>query len=233
VHSPEFGFEKVAGNVRRAIRDNGIRYPVVQDNDLATWTAWGNQYWPAEYLIDARGHVRHAHFGEGDYASSEAAIRALLAERGARVGAARAHARDVTPVSRRMTPETYVGARRAQGFAGTPPTMGLHVYAPPAGRLPLNAFALGGTWDIGQEAASAVRDATLTASVQARFVYLVLSPPGHGAGSVTVRLDGGAPRRIIVDRQRLYTLAALPRAGRHALHLAFGDGTQAFAFTFG
>ena len=82
VHSPEFGFEHDAGNVRRAIAANGIRYPVAQDNDLATWDAWNNAYWPAEYLIDAQGRVRHASIGEGDYAGTEHAIRALLAERG-------------------------------------------------------------------------------------------------------------------------------------------------------
>jgi cytochrome c biogenesis protein CcdA/thiol-disulfide isomerase/thioredoxin len=86
VHSPEFSFEKDAGNVQRAIASFGIRYPVVQDNNLATWSAWGNQYWPAEYLIDARGKVRHVHFGEGEYDKSEQAIRSLLAERDGRVG---------------------------------------------------------------------------------------------------------------------------------------------------
>jgi cytochrome c biogenesis protein CcdA/thiol-disulfide isomerase/thioredoxin len=233
VHAPEFGFEHDAGNVARAIRDNGIRYPVVQDNDLKTWDAWGNQYWPAEYLIDARGHVRHAQFGEGDYGGTEAAIRALLAERGARVGAARAHAHGVTPVSRLTTPETYVGARRAEGFAGRPPTEGLATYDPPT-ELPLNAFALGGTWDVAPEYARAARDATLTATVQARFIYLVLSPGDDGRpGAVTVSLDGGPGRRITVARQRLYTLAALPSDGRHRLHLAFADGTRAYAFTFG
>jgi len=233
VHAPEFGFEHDAGNVARAIRDNGIRYPVVQDNDLKTWDAWGNQYWPAEYLIDARGHVRHAHFGEGDYAGTEAAIRALLAERGAHVGAGRAHAHGVTPVSRRTTPETYVGARRADGFVGRPPTEGVGLYDPPQD-VPLNDFALGGTWDVSQESAEAYRNATLTAEVQARFIYLVLSPRDDGRpGAVTVSLDGGPGRRIAVDRQRLYTLAALPRDGRHRLHLAFADGTRAYAFTFG
>src|SRR4051794_18832867 len=232
VHSPEFGFEHDAGNVGRAISDNGIRYPVVQDNDLATWNAWGNQYWPAEYLIDARGHVRHAHFGEGDYGGSESAIRALLAERGARVGEARARARGVTPVSAATTPETYVGAARAQGFAGRPPTPGVATYGAPRD-LPLNAFALGGTWKIGAQPAQAARDATLHAEGQARVIYLVLSPPDGHAGAVTVRLDGGPPRRIAVDHQRLYTLAALPRNGRHRLDLAFADGTRAYAFTFG
>jgi cytochrome c biogenesis protein CcdA/thiol-disulfide isomerase/thioredoxin len=234
VHAPEFGFEHDAGNVARAITANSINYPVVQDNDLATWNAWGNQYWPAEYLIDARGRVRNSHFGEGDYAGSERAIRALLAERGAAVTAAHAQPRATTPVSASTTPETYVGVARAQGFVGTPPTKGTQAYRPPAGALPLNAFALGGTWSIGDEAATAVNVATLSATVQARFVYLVLSPPPGGRrGHVDVALDGHPSRSITVDGQRLYTLVTLPRDGRHRLGLRFTPGTSAYAFTFG
>ena len=87
VHSPEFAFERKASNVERAIGQNHIEYPVANDPEMATWTAWSNQYWPAKYLIDARGHVRYAHFGEGDYEETEAAIRELLREAGS--GAAR------------------------------------------------------------------------------------------------------------------------------------------------
>src|SRR3954454_6761582 len=234
VHAPEFGFEHDAGNVQRAIENNHIAYPVVQDNNLSTWNAWGNQYWPAEYLIDARGEVRHTHFGEGDYGQTESAIRALLAERGTAVSATRARPHGITPVGRTATPETYVGTARAQGFVGTPPTQGTHTYTPPAAAPPLNGFALGGTWTIGDEPATAGPRATLDATVQGRFVYLVLSPPSPSrAGAVTVTLDGGRPRTIRVDRQKLYTLAALPRTGRHRLHLAFARGTSAYAFTFG
>jgi cytochrome c biogenesis protein CcdA/thiol-disulfide isomerase/thioredoxin len=234
VHAPEFGFEHDAGNVASAIKTNAIKYPVVQDNDLKTWDAWGNQYWPAEYLIDATGHVRETHFGEGDYDKSEAAIRSLLAERGATVGATMAKPRDVTPVGAAATPETYVGAARAQGFAGTPPTAGTKTYKLPGGALPLNAFALGGRWAIGDEPATAVAHARLDATVKSRFVYLVLSPPSAGkAGAVDVRVDGGKARRITVDRQRLYTLASFGKTGRHAISLSFAPGTSAYAFTFG
>src|SRR3954452_28615 len=102
VHSPEFAFEKDAANVRRAISAAGLRYPVVQDNDLRTWQAWGNQYWPAEYLVDAQGHVRYTSFGEGDYDKTEHAIRRLLGARGAM-----AHPREVVVPSTETTPETY------------------------------------------------------------------------------------------------------------------------------
>ena len=122
VHAPEFAFEKKASNVERAVRQNGIRYPVAQDNAMATWDAWGNQYWPAKYLIDQRGHVRYVHFGEGDYEETEEAIRSLLREPGAmsRPG------RTVT-AGERATPETYLGAARAEGFT-TPPVVGTKRY---------------------------------------------------------------------------------------------------------
>ena len=87
VHSPEFPFEKDAGNVEEAIARNGIRYPVVQDNDLATFTAYGTEFWPAEYFVDARGRVRYVHFGEGEYDEKEKVIRELLAEAGHRSAA--------------------------------------------------------------------------------------------------------------------------------------------------
>ena len=115
VETPEFGFENDANNVRDAIGQFGLRYPVVQDNEMGTWNAYGNQYWPADYLIDADGHVRYAAFGEGDYAKTETAIRALLAEEGGRVGG-RGHPPDVVVPSSQATPETYIGTARAEGW---------------------------------------------------------------------------------------------------------------------
>jgi len=219
VHSPEFSFEKDAGNVQNAVHSYGIRYPVVQDNDLATWQAWGNQYWPAEYLIDAQGRVRHVHFGEGEYTQSEDAIRSLLAERDGRLGAmAKPH--DPYTISAQATPETYLGSARAQRWAprGTP-----------AASLPLSHFALGGDWRVTPEDATAVRSATLAAHVLARHVYLVLG----GRGDVEVEVDGRHTKTVHVTRQRLYTLAGFPRAGEHVLRLTFAPGISGFAFTFG
>src|SRR3954453_14503023 len=116
VHSPEFGFEKKATNVERAIAQNGLRYPVAQDNELATWNAWSNQYWPAEYLIDARGHVRYVNFGEGNADKTEAAIRALLADAGAKdLGGDAKPDMEYDP-SAEATPETYLGSDRAERF---------------------------------------------------------------------------------------------------------------------
>ena len=116
VHTPEFAFEREAGNVKRAIAQNDLRYPVAQDNRYGTWNAWGNQYWPAKYLIDAEGHVRYTHFGEGNDRQTEEAIRALLAESGREGlgGFSQAEAETADPATR--TPETYLGSDRAEGF---------------------------------------------------------------------------------------------------------------------
>jgi thiol-disulfide isomerase/thioredoxin len=233
VHAPEFSFEKDAGNVAAAIRQNGVKYPVVQDNDLATWTAWGNQYWPAEYLIDATGQVRSAHFGEGDYDRSEAAIRALLAERGDGDLGATARAAGVVTPSAQATPETYLGAARAERFLPAAPTPGTHTYGTYSLALPLSHFTLRGTWRITAESATAVRGARLDANVQARRVYLVLSSAGGRARRVRVALDDRAYRTVTVRGQRLYTLVDLARDEHHRLTLRLDPGVSGFAFTFG
>jgi thiol-disulfide isomerase/thioredoxin len=242
VHSPEFPFERDAGNVAAAIEREGIRYPVAQDNALATWDAWGNQYWPAEYLIDARGQVREAHFGEGQYDRTEAAIRALLREAGHPNPGAMAAPRGVVHPTFQATPETYLGRARAERF-DPPPQPGTRTYAAP-GELKTSHFALSGTWTVDDVAATAGARAAIQASIVGKDAYLVLSPPHGGVGRVTVALDGrpipadhagadvhgGAVR---VDRQRLYHLVSAPRGERHRLTLRVGPGVSAFAFTFG
>ena len=121
VHTPEFAFERKTANVRSAIAQNKLRYPVVQDNGYGIWNAFGNQYWPAKYLIDARGRVRYTHFGEGGYEATESAIRALLAEAGdRRLGARAGRARAIAPGKGAQTPETYFGSKRAQGWLVAP-----------------------------------------------------------------------------------------------------------------
>ena len=243
VHTPEFAFEHDAGNVARAIRQFGLRYPVVQDNDMGTWNAYGNQFWPADYLIDARGQVRNATFGEGDYARTETAIRALLAEAGRGVGAD-SRPRGVVAPSLKTTPETYLGTARAEGWLKAP-VFGRYEYGPPAGGpLALNEFAYSGTWDVRQQGATAVSGAAIDVQFEARNVYLVLSSRGERPRALAVLLDGrpiaaahagadvkGASVRVV--RQRLYTLVSLPRAGRHRLTLRFAPGVAGYAFTFG
>ncbi|MDQ3677393.1 MAG: cytochrome c biogenesis protein DipZ [Actinomycetota bacterium] len=246
VHTPEFAFERKASNVRDAIAREGLRYPVVQDNEFGTWNAYGNQYWPAKYLIDAKGQVRYTHFGEGDYKETEAAIRTLLAEAGTRdVGAAAAPGRQPATAGRYATPETYLGSARARSFSPVGPRDGTHDYTPSSpGRLARDTLTLGGRWAVDRESARAVRGATLSARVFGRSVYLVMSSRANRPRRVRVLLDGGPiPRAVAGDdvtgatvtvrRQRLYRLVSLDRVEEHVLTLRVPPGVSGYAFTFG
>ena len=232
VHTPEFSFEHDAGNVAGAIASNGLRYPVAQDNDYATWNAYGNQYWPAEYLIDARGHVRHTTFGEGGYRETERAIRALLAEAGHHDLGGMAQGRAIVPSAAEATPETYLGAARSDGWVGIPPSPGRHNY-PAVGGLGLNEFALSGTWGVTGQSATAVRDSRIDVAFQAAHVYLVLSSGANRPRPLQVLLDGRPIRTVTVRAQRLYELVSLPTAQQHRLTLRFAPGLAGYAFTFG
>jgi cytochrome c biogenesis protein CcdA/thiol-disulfide isomerase/thioredoxin len=243
VEAPEFAFEKQASNVRDAIAQFGLRYPVVQDNELGTWNAYGNEYWPADYLIDAKGQVRYASFGEGDYEKTETAIRALLAQADYQVGAKSRPTGVIVP-SEVATPESYLGTARAQGFVKAP-LAGTHDYgAPPARGLELNQLAYSGTWNVGAQPAEAVSEAGLDLHFEAKDVYLVLSSPGERPLQARVLLDGrpipaadsGADVHdgvVTVRRQRLYSLVSLPGDESHELQLRFADGLVAYDFTFG
>src|SRR3954451_9931191 len=221
VHTPEFPFEKDAGNVRSAIAQNGIRYPVAQDNDYATWNAYANQYWPAEYFLDARGRVRLVHFGEGDYGAKERAIRELLAERGdGSLGAVtRVHAQE--PSATQITPESHLRADQAERFVNGPIARGTHDYGSASGSLPLSALRYRGRWAVAGESARAATGAGLDLRFGARRVFLVLGSAGR-ARHVRVALDGrplearlsGADvhgSAATVSFQRLYRLVSLPR----------------------
>jgi cytochrome c biogenesis protein CcdA/thiol-disulfide isomerase/thioredoxin len=242
VHSPEFPFEKDAGNVEEAIERNGIEYPVVQDNDLANFTAYGSQFWPAEYLIDARGRVRSVDFGEGEYGEKEQAIRDLLAEAGHPVGAGGSGAHGIAPSPGVTTPETYLGAARAERFTNPMLSPGLHDFTAPAS-LPPDEFAYRGRWRITLESATAAGGSSLDLNFGARRVYLVLGSPGHSR-RMQVLLDGrpissadaGADVHggaVTVTAQRLYNLVDLPSVSHHVLTLKPEAGVTAYAFTFG
>jgi len=242
IHSPEFPFEKDAGNVEEAIERNGIRYPVAQDNDLATWTAYGNQYWPAEYFVDARGRVRYAHFGEGSYGEKERVIRELLAEAGRPVARRESGAHGIVPSAGVTTPETYLGAARAERFVNPELSPGTHDFgAPPS--PPPNEFAYRGRWRITLESATAAGGAGLDLRFGARRVYLVLGCHGR-ARRMRVMLDGrpipaadaGADVHggvVRIRGQRLYSLVDLPRVEQHLLELRPEAGISGYAFTFG
>jgi thiol-disulfide isomerase/thioredoxin len=165
VHSPEFPFEREADNVADSIEQNGLRYPVVQDNELGTWNNFANQYWPAKYLIDSRGQIRFTHFGEGEYDRTEEAIRTLLAEAGddrlGKLSSARGETADPTLA----TPETYLGAARAEGFVNGRFATGINDFGLAGNRvidrLPANAFAFQGRWRHSLDDATAISNARL------------------------------------------------------------------------
>ena len=246
VHTPEFGFERKDSNVVAAIKRQGLRYPVVQDNEYGTWNAFGNQFWPAKYLIDHQGRVRYFHAGEGDYAETEAAIRALLVAAGDRRLGAAARPRGTIETSGHVaTPETYLGSARAKGFSPVGPTAGTRDYrSARAADLPRSVFSLGGRWRVDRESARAVRGATITARIIGRAVYVVLASAGARPRRVHVALDGhpigaadaGADVRdavVTVRGQRLYRLVELDEVEEHVLELRVQPSVSGFAFTFG
>ena len=227
VHSPEFAFEREEANVRENADELGIEYPIALDNRFGTWSVWNNQYWPAKYLIDRKGHVRYYHFGEGDYAETEEAIRELLASRGTTLPTA-STLEDESPHGL-VTPESYLGYERLARYAGTPVVRDQEAaYELPA-ELADNELAYGGRWTVEDERAIAGRDARLRLAYRARDVFLVLT----GRGSVDVLLDGERPRRVRVAGDRLYTLVDRDELSDHELELRFSPGVAAYAFTFG
>ncbi|MCR6711409.1 MAG: cytochrome c biogenesis protein DipZ [Demequina sp.] len=226
VHTPEFGFEKVEGNVVAASARYGVTYPVALDNDYATWNAWDQRYWPAHYLIDQTGTVRQVSYGEGDYGETEMLIQQLL-KTGAEPTVAPTAAATLT---RNRSLESYVGYARMQYGDNDIVRDKAHVYTlNPTVRG--NHFSLGGTWTVGPEHATAGRDAKLSLNFYAADAHLVLG----GTGTVTVELAGdpSATRVLSVSGEPdLYTLyQGEPVAG--VLTLTFTPGIEAYAFTFG
>jgi len=243
VHTPEFPFEREAGNVEAAIQREGIHYPVVQDNEEGTWNAYGNLYWPSEYFVDTHGDVRFADAGEGEYGKKEEVIRRLLAEAGDRPGRGRADAHGIAPSEATTTPETYLGPYRAERNANDELSQGLFDFTAPEAALGANEWALGGSWEVASESITAREGASLRLNFGARRVYLVLGAPG-GPRQMKVFLDGRpiSPADagedvhngvVTVDAQRLYNLVDLPRVQHHVLELRPQAGIMGYAFTFG
>jgi thiol-disulfide isomerase/thioredoxin len=235
-HAPEFGFEHDLDNVRRAIADLEVGYPVVIDNDFSIWRAFDNHYWPAVYLVDGEGRVRFQHFGEEAYAETERAIQGLLGidEEVVHVNAdGLAAAADWDHLK---SPETYVGSARGEGRSDHR-----------ADALALNQWALAGEWTADEE--SAVLDeapGSIAYRFEGRDLNLVLTPPHSGAPArFTVRLDGQAPgddRGIDVDEDgegaivepRMYQLTRQSRIRQRTFEVTFRDpGVAAYVFTFG
>jgi thiol-disulfide isomerase/thioredoxin len=256
VHTPEFEFEKDIDNVRRAVKDMRVDYPVAIDNEYAIWNSFKNKYWPALYLIDARGKIRYRHFGEGAYEQSELAIQQLLAEAG--VGGVSHELVSVSGVggveasadwSSLKSPENYLGYRRTENFAspGGVATDERRVYANPA-RLRLNHWALSGNWIVRQQAAVlSAGSGRILYRFYARDLHLVMGPETRGTSvSFHVLIDGQPPGAAhgsdvddqgggTVTEQRLYQLIRQRGAvTEHTFEITFSrPGVQAYAFTFG
>ena len=256
VHSPEFAFEKKPANVRKAVKDLGIGFPVALDNDFAIWRGFGNQAWPAFYFIDAQGRIRHHQFGENRYDKAEQVIQQLLAE----AGQTRIAAGLVAPLGQgtqaapgaepALSGETYLGHERAHGFAspGGIARDRAKAYQPAASALRTNQWALAGDWTV--EAERAVLNSAngrIAYRFQARDLHLVLGPAANGKPvRFRVLVDGKPPLADhgsdtdaqghgVIDAQKLYQLVRQAAGGRERLfEIEFLDaGAQAYAFTFG
>ncbi len=239
VHAPEFTFEKSEKNVAMAIQEHGLTYPVAQDNNFSTWSAFANHYWPAKYLIDANGYIRYTHFGEGNYEETDRAIQSLLGEIGVQVN-------DKTIAERRlvqresggsMSPETYLSSRSwpALGNALGDPSGAILEYVIP-NELVLNKYYLSGTWQLMNDEAETLRSPV--GEIRMKFtggeINLVMGLE-ENAKPVKAQsfIDGKLTKEFTVDHHDLYPLFSGAN-GEHELRLVLSSpGVQTFAFTFG
>lgn len=233
VHTPEFEFEKNADNVKKAVIDFGLKYPIMQDNNYATWQAYNNQYWPAKYFVDKNGRVRSSHFGEGDYEKSERLIQELLKETGVEVSQSTIKSIPNEASFGSLTPETYLGDTRRDRFTSESNS-----------KLPLHYFRLSGEWNIQNEYAETTKDSALEFRFQSQKVFLVITPPSDG-GTIEVFLDGErlpsefagsdvVGGTLALDKPRLYNVIKLPVKGDHIFKLKISTPhVKLFAFTFG
>jgi len=230
VHTPEFAFEHVVSNVSRAAKQLGVVYPVAVDNGYGTWDAYQNDSWPAEYLIDATGQVRHAEFGEGDYGGTESLIRTLLTDANPKVKLPPpTDVPDRTPTTP-LTPESYLGYNYGlPNFDGTTISENQPaVYQFPSS-LPPDALAFSGTWTVGPEKITAGSNARIELAFTATHVYLVLG----GMGTVKAAVGPHSETIDVSGIPRLYTLVSSPSIESATLVLNASPGVDAYDFTFG
>jgi cytochrome c biogenesis protein CcdA/thiol-disulfide isomerase/thioredoxin len=229
VHSPEFAFERSEANVRKAVADLKVTWPVVQDNAFGIWNAYQNQYWPAHYLYDRDGKLIETHFGEGAYAETEAAIAKAL---GTTVATSTVNAIPIT--NGQQTPETYLGYGRGVRFSSpeTVKTDAASSYSIPAA-LTADHWGLSGKWTVTQTYSQSDSGA-LELQYQGARVYLVMGPvDGHPGPQVKVTVDGKAQAPVTVDGERMFQVVDLPgQTGGH-LRLDFKGPVRVYAFTFG
>jgi thiol-disulfide isomerase/thioredoxin len=253
VHTPEFPFERDVDNVLRAAEDMRVEYPVALDSDYRVWRAFDNHYWPAVYIADAEGRIRHQHFGEGGYEECERVIQLLLRDAGGDdiaddlVSVADEGFEAQADWATLQSPETYLGYQQAQNFAGEPGYDEPRTYVAPD-RLQLNQWALSGDWTI-EGGASVLNEAggRMAFRFHARDVNLVMGPRSRAA-AVPFRvlvdretpgdahgLDVDEDGRGTVAQQRLYQLIREPRSiTDRTFEITFLEpGAEAYVFTFG
>jgi cytochrome c biogenesis protein CcdA/thiol-disulfide isomerase/thioredoxin len=233
IHSPEYSFEKDAANVEAGARDFGITYPVALDNTLSTWTNYRNRYWPAHYLIDADGVVRHIAFGEGNYAATEKLIRELLQDADPDAALPPAtEVQDDTPAAGSTTRETFLGSSKDVNFAGPEPyRAGTAEYSYPAEQAE-DSFALNGAWTVGTQFATPAVGAEggIRLSFRASEVRMVLA----GDGEVRVRVDGGDVETVrVTGTPRSYAVVDGEAGPGSVLDVEVTPGVEVYSFTFG
>lgn len=232
IHSPEYAFEKDPGNVAAGARGFGIDYPVALDNNLSTWTNYRNRYWPAHYLIDAEGTVRHISFGEGNYAATESMIRELLkdADPSVKLPAA-TDVEDDTPDVGSTTRETFLGSSKDVNYGGDGEyRKGTSTYALPKDQ-PADSFALEGDWKIETQFATPDGDkGRINLEYHAAEVRVVVA----GSGDIVVRRDDGSTDTIAIDgTPRSYELLKQGDIAEGALDIEVPAGVEVYSFTFG
>jgi thiol-disulfide isomerase/thioredoxin len=252
VHTPEFGFEHDPGNVRRAVQEMGISYPVALDSDYAVWVSFDNHYWPALYLADAQGRIRHHHYGEGQYHQLEMIIQQLLAAAGSDAGHELVSvdgqgAEAAADWAALRSPENYTGYGRTENFAGEAAIGEQHAFTVPA-QLALNHWALGGDWTVGEQAVTLnTAGGQIAYRFHARDLNLVMGPAAPDTSiRFRVSVDGQPPGAAhgadtddgghgMLSEQRLYQLIRQPGpVTDRTFEISFLDpGSEAYAFTFG
>ena len=229
VHTPEYAFEKVQANVVSGAEDLGITYPIAMDNAFSTWTNYRNRYWPAHYLIDKQGVVRHIKFGEGDYATTEKLIRQLLSDGDDAALPAATERPDGTPTTP-TTPETYFSVGKVVNYGGTGRyDEGTHTFEFPDQLAP-DRFALRGPWALDYQGATAQSDgATIKLNYHARNVYLVVG----GTGTVRVTRDGVSTDLPVAGPPNMRQIVADDTDSAGSIEVSLDEGLQAYSFTYG
>jgi hypothetical protein len=228
VQTPEYAFEHVPSDVLAGARRLGLTFPVALDNSYDTWDAYDNQSWPAAYIIDSAGRIRHVSIGEGDYPQEEAIVRQLLLAAHPGIALPKAtNVPDTTPVNPSQSSETYLGGEHAQYYAGGG-SYATRQFALPA-TLPTGGFALSGGWTVGQQSITAGKDAAIKLSYNASYVYLDIG----GSGTLTVTSGGKTKVIQVSGAPDIYTVASQQPAGNGTVTIKVSPGLAAYSFTFG